>query len=315
MKNKILSIFAFAATALTVISCGSEDELTPTDYNDNPFAVSTTATDEESVLRRDFYDHTGIYLLFTDTLSHEYIGKNDYGEDVWETETIDPSWSVTGNSTVYAHYGFIKSLAEKRVAAKAIEQYFVPHIKGSSYSPFSILLLDSLETSRYGYEDEYETAGSLSSTRCLYINVGGIGDMDEDEIKEQMSDILAGLVSDRVSGTYDNLSEFYNMTENMTGVYADGEYFRDLFDSDEYSDDTTTDEEAQELALQYGYLTFHTNWRGRRYFPYDGDYESFFEEVWKNDPEGFESKYADYPVVIAKYEWLRKYIISTGYNF
>ena len=48
-------------------ACQQEDSLTPSNISDL-FAPNPEATDAESVLRREFFNTTGCYLLFNDTL-------------------------------------------------------------------------------------------------------------------------------------------------------------------------------------------------------------------------------------------------------
>jgi len=61
-------IYYFLFLSLLLGACTKEDALEPTGANDDYFTVPATATDPESVMRREFYEETGVHLLFNDTL-------------------------------------------------------------------------------------------------------------------------------------------------------------------------------------------------------------------------------------------------------
>ena len=72
-----LNIFIWMILAGCLFSCEKE-KLTPSKAR-NPFAPDPEATDATSKLIRDFYEKTGCFLLFNDTLRHEYNGLNASG--------------------------------------------------------------------------------------------------------------------------------------------------------------------------------------------------------------------------------------------
>ncbi|MDE7074137.1 MAG: hypothetical protein K2O69_03685, partial [Odoribacter sp.] len=74
-------------------ACTKEDDLTPSGARDDYFTVSPDATDPESVLRREFYNSTGVHLLFNDTIRHEQDGTYADGTPYYVTETIDLGYS------------------------------------------------------------------------------------------------------------------------------------------------------------------------------------------------------------------------------
>ena len=52
-------IYYFLFLSLLLGACAKEDALEPTGANDDYFTVPATATDPESVMRREFYEETG----------------------------------------------------------------------------------------------------------------------------------------------------------------------------------------------------------------------------------------------------------------
>ena len=90
-------IYYFLFLSLLLGACTKEDALEPTGANDDYFTVPATATDPESVMRREFYEETGVHLLFNDTLRHEQRGTFEDGNPRWYTETIDLGYSMTSH--------------------------------------------------------------------------------------------------------------------------------------------------------------------------------------------------------------------------
>ena len=110
MKYIILYIIVIAGC---FTACQQEDSLTPSNISDL-FAPNPEATDAESVLRREFFNTTGCYLLFNDTLRHEYKGEDTFGNPYYETELIGLEWNLT--SVVSTRY--LKNTRTKRTSRK-----------------------------------------------------------------------------------------------------------------------------------------------------------------------------------------------------
>ena len=88
-----------------------EEDLNLADL-ENVFLPSPNATDESSELRRNFYEATGCYLLFNDTLRHEYGGVDAYGNPYYDTELLSLGWnyiSGSSNPTRYV-YEYIETI-------------------------------------------------------------------------------------------------------------------------------------------------------------------------------------------------------------
>ena len=92
--KKIYYIILLSLLTVT-FSCSKEDDLEPTDMRYDYFTVSPDANDEESILRRKFYEDHNIHLLFNDTLRHEQRGTYADGTPHWFTELLDLSYDIT----------------------------------------------------------------------------------------------------------------------------------------------------------------------------------------------------------------------------
>ena len=79
MKKYILGVLMFAS----IWACSKEDWPDNSAPERNWLAPEEGATDEISVLRREFHDRNGIYLLFSDTLGIRE-NKTLTGETVYE---------------------------------------------------------------------------------------------------------------------------------------------------------------------------------------------------------------------------------------
>ena len=76
-------ILGFAIFLLLAIACEKEKGLLASNGVENYFEVPDDATDEESVLRRNFQKETGSYLLFNDTLRKKMLGHDVDGFPVF----------------------------------------------------------------------------------------------------------------------------------------------------------------------------------------------------------------------------------------
>ena len=94
MKKIYISILSGIVLS-SLASCAKEDEPV-LQYTDPAvtFMPADDATDEISELRRQFFQQTGTYLLFNDTLQHRCIGKDLNGEEVYFTELLDIKYEI-----------------------------------------------------------------------------------------------------------------------------------------------------------------------------------------------------------------------------
>ena len=140
MKNKIyLWLFSIL---LSITACQKEYNLTLSGTRD-PFAPDPKATDEESVLRRSFYENTGCYLLFNDTLRHEYKGLDAYGNPYYETELIGLEWSMTSVQGSRFIFDYLETQNQKQQTADFLQTYLIPYVQ--NILPYSILAVNKID--------------------------------------------------------------------------------------------------------------------------------------------------------------------------
>lgn len=308
------TIIYFMILSAVLVSCAGEDDLTPSNVKDNWFEADSDANDPESVLRRNFYNETKIYLLFNDTLRHEYIGKNADGKELYDTELVDFNYTITNyDDFAYRQITYLSTMQEKEAAAAFVKNYLLPHIKGSKMQPFSVMLVKEILYDRRGYEEDAVPVSYYAGRRCTALAVSGVADMDSEDQESYADDILYSMVSTTVNDAdYETKVPFYDISENYAGFYPYYEYYEDHFD--DFDPDNWTDEEALEIAHKYGFLSYSGRWSP--YFPSSSvDVKDYMDAVWDYTPEAFEEEYGDNPIIMEKYNWMRNFILGLGYKF
>jgi hypothetical protein len=292
---------------LSFSSCSKEDSLEPTEAEKNYFAPDENATDEESLLRRDFYKKNNSYLLFNDTLRHEPLGVNSDGVMQYFTETLDVSYVMAGTTSYFCRYDYIASIDDKRNAISFVENYLLAHLS-DKLRPFSWLLVDhitgySLSDGVYTYQNE---PSSVVGNRATAVALEGVSDMEEEEKTELANTILTGLVSDKVAAQ--SASVLKSFTKYSSSLY---ETYSGLIPSSE--------EENMTLMNQSGFITGHYYYE--IYLSYgtypsqSEDVSSFAKLVLTQSEDEVNDTYADYPLVLEKYRVMKAIITELGFVF
>lgn len=290
--NKIILL---AIVLSVLISCNKEACLEPTGVRDDYFSVSVDATDEVSVLRRDFYEKNKVHILFNDTLRHEQRGTYADGSPYWFTEVLELDYSMTSGGNNALRFNYLKDIDEQKKGADFVERYILPHLV-SPMRPYSVILFEKLEQKKGA---KWKALDFYNGMRCFALSMQNIFDKDDDELKEFFADIFYDMI--------------YNKLETMNDEVLETFYVFGAEFYDEYYMDCGFDEKPSlEELLKLGFLG------GLRSFFYDkyDDMESYLEALfyWEED-SSFEEYYVEYPVVIQKYEILKKIIEDLGYKF
>ena len=191
MKSRIL--LYMIALAGCLCACQQEDELSPS-HTPNPFAPLPGASDEESELRARFYEATGCYLLFNDTIRREYKGLDENGKPFYETELVGLEYTLTSVGLSRFEFDYLQTLEQKRRAAQFLQNDLFPYIK--SIMPYSILIVNGMDEYTE-YNDYYEYAGSpltYSNMRCLALNVNRLWELSETELKAFAQDVCCEMI-------------------------------------------------------------------------------------------------------------------------
>ena len=145
MRNMKRIYILLTTWALCLLGGCSEDALVPGSTTHN-FAPDADAQDEESVLRREFFGKYDCYLVFNDTLRHEYVGTDDDGDPYYNTELVDPAWLFTGvESNVEYHFGYVKTIEEKKACYDFLSDVMELIKEHGLPKPYSILAVNNIQ--------------------------------------------------------------------------------------------------------------------------------------------------------------------------
>ena len=292
--------------SLSLASCAdSEGDITPEAPEKNYFAVDNKATDEESILKRQFYKDNGCYLLYNDTLRNDSIGKKANGEVIYKTETIDVPYVMSSQITVAYKYNYIKDLDKKKAAIDFIDKYVLPHLS-AKLKPYSWLLVNGI--TKYTAQDNTYTYDSEETTvvgnRATAVALETAFDMDEDESKQFAKDLLASILAAKIS--IQDASLITPFTKFSASLYeTQASYTPDNDDSN------------LELMQENGFICNHLFWGYTSYgtFPSkDEDAQAFAKLVVEKDEQEVRDMYNN-DTIIQKYLAMRQIILNLGYIF
>lgn len=291
-------IYCFLVVCFSFVfmqSCSKEDELTPSGVVYDYFMVPADATDEESVLRREFYERNGVHLLFNDTLRHEQRGTYEDGTPIWYTEMIDFNYNISSAGAGTYFFEYLSDQDSREVAAEIVEEHILPHL-GEGWRPYSFLLLNKIETLNIlGRRVETDCVSCL---RSLAIGIGKAISMSTEEQAAFSKGMLVTLVNDRIEDLDESLfAEFYLPCQ---------QYYLQNYTDFGLSEEPT-DEELYELGFVYNSLWVFPDERTDRKY--------FVQYTVELSEEEFRAKYGNYPIVMQKYEIIRQIISDMGYKF
>lgn len=298
IKNISLSGALFL---LCMISCNSEDILEPCDINEDFFTVPENAVDDESVLRRNFHNETGVHLLFNDTIRREYRGKDAFGDEVWYKETVDFNYKLTQVLSAEYDFEYLTDMSEKEKAAEFIKDEIFSHLE-KKLRPYSVLLLNKILVYEYSdtyYKTDWWEYNFRTGMRCHGLTMKDISIMNDDEKRAFCGNYFSTLINDKLDKDYTlDLSDFYSYSDKYYG-----EYKEDLDIEEEIND---------EQAREFGFL------RDPYYYSYmfsDRDRQMYIKEMVSMSEDEFYEEYGEYPAVMAKYNILKNVLINYGFKF
>lgn len=296
---------------LSTVSCSNSDELTPSQAKENYFIPDDNATDEESVLRRQFFNDEKCYLLFNDTLQHRFIGNDANGEPQYFTETVDISYTMYNTNSYKYLYKYMASMAEKKAAVDFLKKYILSHLS-SKLCPFSWLLVNHITEYKSDGWDHYNYSSEpqyVIGQRCMAVSIASLSEMEDSEVKALAKKMLQGIVSNRISSQGSDVLK--PVIEPVEALY--GKSMGIGFPS-------TLQKNMEELNKR-GFITPYWlfkqyNWIYRGYCPKkEDDLADFTDLVFNSTEEEVKAKYANYPIVVQRYEAMRQVFLNLGYVF
>lgn len=299
-------IFCFAILLLLGVACQKEGNLMPSNGIENYFEIPEDATDAESVLRREFQKETGCYLLFNDTLRKELLGRDVDGFPIYSFETVDLGYGVTASSMDKFVFRYLSTLESKKTVVNFVKESILSLMEKEVY-PYSFLLVDTVFKVDFMLEEGEEVSEGwyskklpidyYSGTRCLALSVGRISEMDNEERGVFVTGIFKGMITNSLALKTSELKAFYAPGEKYYGKRGDTWEFDGYF------------EDLRELGFitgyfEYDYVEFPTK---------DEDLRAYVDVLF-GDEEEFLTENESFPLVIQKYNIVKKVVQSLGYH-
>lgn len=287
------------------VACRKEDDITPEAAVPNPFYPDAAATDEYSQLRRDFYAETGCYLLFNDTLKHEYTGTDRYGNPLYSTELLDLPYGVTSSVQWKFVFNYSTNIQQARQAVEIVKKDILSAMD-KRYHPYSFLLVNYFESTAYQIEEGDLTGdwSALSSRETFYIGSRAIAMsinallQDKETLKNKF---MRRLLDKQLTATV--LKDFYAPGETYYGKQETG----DFIDEDDFIMQTGILAFEALQGVGDDFLTFYVESK-------TSDLKMFLDHLLLGQEEEFMAKYAEYPIVQEKFRLLKKTVIDLGFN-
>lgn len=299
--NKIFLGLLVVATAF-VCSCGDGTEtLTPGDPFVNYYDVDPSDKSLSGNLRRNFYESTGVYLLYTDILA-SYT--DSYGID--RVETVDFGWSLDdANTTIRWEFDELTD-DEKEMVTDLVMKYFIPYInvEGGSLKPYSIMLVKNLLTNKEdaGYMEESDF---ISCQRCFAANMTDWIDADSEDAKVLSKLLLRSLVDTKLNDNSPGLEPFFDICADCYENYYISRQILEWIDNQD-----------MELIYEQGFMSYYPDWWDEpEYdsFPSkNNDLKSFMDVIFNQSEDEFMEEWSEYPVIVQKYEILKECIENLG---
>lgn len=292
--KKILFVFIVVAG---LFSCSKEDWFENIQPEINFFAVPEDATGEEADLRRSFFDNTGIYLLYTDTLGVRETQAIS-GEIKFNVQVLDFFWSMSPllkyNTDSLSLY-YYQNLSQKKDALLFVQNEILTIVPEYFY-PYSILLLDSL--ARYPAQSGSHGPGVgieiLSSMQCTALALGNLSELTQAEKETLKNNLSEQIIIDHINLIPDEeFATFYTYSEAYYGIPT-------------YN--------VTRPVESVGFLDTYVNSWTVTFNSQASDKLAFVEKMFELTEEEFRTTYADYPLVVSKMEEMVKILHKYGVN-
>lgn len=272
-------------------SCSKENWFENIQPEINFFAVPEDAVGEDADLRRSFFEKTGIYLLFNDTLGVRETPTIS-GQIALDWQIVDFLWNMnTGSSypdsldfTYYSDFG------QKQTAVRFVQNELLVDLPEMFY-PYSILLLDNctrFANSRGTYK-EGEDIQILHALQSTMLALGDLENLTHDEQENLKSMIISSIVISRINVIPDEeFEDFYSYSTDYYDII-----WIDIPDPSESVGFVNTDTESLMVT-------------------HEDDKHDFCKKIFELSESEFREVYADYPLVIAKMEEMVRILNEYG---
>lgn len=307
MKTRIILYLPTLLLSL-LASCQDEDKLQAT-HTPSPFALALDNNETVADLQRAFHEQTDCYLIFTDTLRHDYLGTDENGQPYYKPVLVNLAWNMTSVSDKQFRFDYIATPDRKQEAIRFVEEQLLPRV--SNLLPYSLLLVDAIN--QYNKEDGvYTLAASpaaYSCINCLALAIRPLWQAGNDPDALAL-DLCCQIIFDSWGGDPDNSYRgslaWPFLEENFAWYDYEKEYYYGL------DIPNGLGEESSEPMRQIGFIVN----------PHETllpsaleDAVSYIKACLTMTDEDFHARYADYPVILEKYTIIKPLVDQTGIQF
>lgn len=300
MKRKIQIILAACMAVMLMTACGEDDETLGTEYQDptNNFIPNPSANDDTSVLRREFKEKYGSYLLFTDTLQHYQIGIDVNGDPKYFTELLNILYAV-GQSlplTDTQKYTYFTDIEEQRKVVDYMDQYILNHITGK-LRPFSWFLAKTIEVkdNRNNITRPFAACGQ----RTIVVSLGQALRLSESGKKTLATRILNTIIGQLAQNNSSAFTDFFAISGAL--------YSRSM----SVPEGTT----REKYLFENGFISPSTTSANLYYPSQKDDLQAYSLVVISYTDERIEKTYGQYPLVMNKIRIMKEVLTKLGYVF
>lgn len=266
-----------SATVLT--SCSDDEDTSPSNAEVNAFAPAAADNSATAQLQREFYNETGVYLLFNDTLT-VVNGQ--------QPELLDLGWTLSGSYGYNYSYKYITDIEAQRQAAEAVKIHVVERLGDAK--PFSIMLTDDISYLSYG---KVKHSSMVLGNRCYAFNLDDGYALDDPDAF--FGNLFTSMVQSILEKYSTELEPFYNISSDYYGEYIE-----------DYGLDNPTEEELWD----FGFFEYD-DWWGSFYFK-NTDFKQWVKKVTTMTRSEFEATYGSSATMMNKYEALVSVIEKIG---
>lgn len=297
MKKSIDIWSLLVVMMVFMASCSKESDpvFEFTDPRDG-FTPAEDATDEVSVLRREFYDETKTFLLFNDTLRHDFIGYDLNGDKRYSTELLDIKYEVGQSNTVTYKptYSYLDTYEKCASAVAYLKAFILPHLS-EKLLPFSWFLAGNIyDHNNYG---NAISVYALSGQRSIALACAQLSRLKTDAQKQQLANRQLLIV-------------VQNLANNNASAFSD---FCSV--SSSYYSANLNVPEGQTATEHVRELGFVNSTNATSYPSQKNDINAYATLVITYSDEKIENIYGNYPLIIKKAKMFRTSLEALGYIY
>lgn len=289
---------------LTIISGCNKQELIPSNQDENMFDVNDGDESMEARLRQSFFQETGCYVIFSDTLRKGMKEK-----------IININYDVTISGSNYYDSSTFKfrylNTDEQKLDVIAFIKEKILSYTPKKELPYSMFLLDTIveytynsKTKDYDYDNPKTRKTIVEGMYTMAIaRMKNISQQNSKFKKTVQCEIMSSLIK----------STLKKIPEDKFEVYYSYSlpYYDKYYDSENQSEMPKASD-MKELGFLKAFIFNPPN--RMSFYAKDRDKSVFIDELLKKHESVWRSEYENFPLVIRKLEELTKLLIEKGYS-